>query len=435
MCSRYNDSSTSKYGAENAPNFAVQSATSVAIKTLLAHPDIQKGLDFLKADQEQTLLDQKIITEIPAPSFQEEERGVYYLSKLQEIGLKDASKDSVGNVYGRHKGMGNGPTVFIAAHLDTVFPKGTDVSVKEKDGRLYAPGIADDGRGLAEVLSVLRAIKASGVKTVGDIILGGDVGEEGLGDLRGIKAFFKDNSDIDGFISIDGSRAGNILYLATGSRRYEIIYKGPGGHSFGAFGLPSAIHALGRAIAKISDLAVSKEPKTTFTVGEIKGGTSVNSIAAQASMLVDMRSNDSLALKNLEDCVLSCVKTAAEEENARWNSDTIAVEINLVGDRPAGQQAPDTIMVQAAWASTAAIGEKPELGPAGSTDANLPISLGIPAITLGRGGCSGGVHTLDEWFDPKNAYIGPQIIFLTLLALVGVADVTVPLLAKSQATI
>jgi acetylornithine deacetylase/succinyl-diaminopimelate desuccinylase-like protein len=307
--------------------------------------------------------------------------------------------------------------------------------VKEKDGRLYAPGIADDGRGLAEVLSALRAIRASGIKTVGDIIFGGDVGEEGLGDLRGMKLFFRENPDIDGFISVDGSRAGNILYLATGSRRYEITYKGPGGHSFGAFGLPSAIHALGRAIAKISDLAVPAEPKTTFTVGAIDGGTSVNSIAAQASMLVDMRSNDSLALTELENNVLACAKAAAEAENTRWNSDAIAVDLKLVGDRPAGQQPPASIMVQAAWASAAAIGEKPELGPAGSTDANLPISLGIPAITLGRGGCSGGVHTLAEWFDPENAYVGPQILFLTLLSLVGVAGVTEPLLVKSQAVV
>ena len=411
MCACYNDSST-----------------SVDVTTLLAHPDVQKGLAFLKDDQEQTTLDQKTITEIPAPPFQEEERGTYYLSRLKELGLEEAREDSAGNVYGRYKGVGTGPTVFIAAHLDTVFSQGTDVSVKEKDGRLYAPGIADDGRGLAEVLSILRAFKASGVKTVGDIIFGGDVGEEGLGDLRGMKAFFKENPSIDGFISIDGSRAGNISYLATGSRRYEITYKGPGGHSFGAFGLPSAIHALGRSIAKISDLAVPQEPKTTFTVGEIKGGTSVNSIAAKASMLVDMRSNDSLALKSLENNVLGCAKAAAEEENARWNSDMISVDLKLVGDRPAGQQNPDTIMVQAAWASATAIGEKPELGPAGSTDANLPISLGIPAITLGRGGCSGGVHSLDEWFDPINAYVGPQITFLTLLSLVGVADVTEPLL-------
>lgn len=418
--------------AGNLPDYIVQTAVSSAVAKLLAQPAVRQGLAFLQEDQEQTLLDQKLITEIPAPPFQEQERGVDYLRRLQASGLTDAKQDSEGNVFGRRQGSGSGPTIFLAAHLDTVFPAGTDVIVREKDGLLFAPGIADDGRGLAEVLSVLRAMEACGIKTVGDIIFGGDVGEEGLGDLRGVKALFRDHSAIDGFISIDGSRPGNINYLATGSRRYEIIFRGPGGHSFGAFGLPSAIHALGRAVAKVADLSVPKEPKTTFTVGEIKGGTSVNAIAARASMLVDMRSNDKQALNELEDRVLACASAAAAAENECWQSEAITVELKLVGDRPAGAQSVDAIMVQTAWAATAALGEKPELAPAGSTDANLPISLGIPAITLGRGGRSGGVHTLGEWYDPAGAYTGPQITFLTLLALAGMDGVTEPLLPHSQ---
>lgn len=420
--------SANKDAAAKQP-YTVQTAVSDTVAKLLAQPAVRQGLAFLQQDQEQTLLDQRMITEIPAPPFQEQQRGADYLRRLKENGLSNAEQDSEGNVFGRRKGSGNGPTVFLAAHLDTVFPAGTDVTVREKDGLLYAPGIADDGRGLAEVLSVLRAMQVSGIKTVGDILFGGDVGEEGLGDLRGVKAFFRDHS-ADGFISIDGSRAGNINYLATGSRRYEIIFRGPGGHSFGAFGLPSAIHALGRAVAKIADLTVPEEPKTTFTVGEIKGGTSVNAIAAQASMLVDMRSNDKQALSQLEDRVLACARAAVAEENTRWESAAITVELKLVGDRPAGTQNPDNVMVQAAWASTAALGEKPEFAPAGSTDANLPISLGIPAITLGRGGRSGGVHTLGEWYDPAGAYTGPQFTFLTLLALAGMDGVTEPLLPR-----
>lgn len=430
MCAHGNDNANSPSGASEQSKYMVQTPTQIAVDTLLDHPDVQKGLKILKDIHEQTVMEQRMITEIPAPPFLEKERAAYYFKKLQEIGLEDVREDNEGNVYGRYKGNGNGPTLFISAHLDTVFPQGTDVTVKEIDGRLYAPGIADDGRGLAEVLSVARIIKSCGIQTVGDIIFGGDVGEEGLGDLRGMKAFFKENSHIDGFISIDGSKAGTISYLATGSRRYEVTFKGPGGHSFGAFGLPSAIHALGRAIAKIADLAVPAEPKTTYTVGKIHGGTSVNAIAGQASMLIDMRSNDNLALKQLEDAVIACVNAAIGEENSRWNSDKITVDLKLVGDRPAGQQDPDSIMVQAAWCATKAVGNQPDLGPAGSTDANLPISIGVPALTLGRGGSSGGVHTLDEWFDPKDAYIGPQILFLTMLSLVGFDGITEPLLPR-----
>lgn len=401
---------------------------SDAAKQLLLHPGVQKGLAFLKSDQEQTLRDQKTITEIPAPPFLEEKRASYYFDRLQKAGLSKVVTDSEGNVYGRHNGLRKNPTVFVAAHLDTVFPPDTDVSVKEKDGRIYAPGISDNGRGLAEILSVVRALQISGIQTEGSIIFGGDVGEEGLGDLRGMKAFFKENNAIDAFISIDSAKPGNIVYLATGSRRYEVTYTGPGGHSFGAFGAPSAIHALGRAIAKISDLKTPENPKTTFTVGTITGGTSVNSIAEQASMLIDMRSNDAQELKTLEAAVLACIAKAAEEENHRWQTEEIHVQLKLVGDRPAGSQSVNGIMVQTAWACSEAIGVQPQLGSAGSTDANLPISQGIPAVTLGRGGLSGGAHTLQEWFDPKDAYLGPQILFLTLLSLVGVADTTLPLL-------
>jgi acetylornithine deacetylase/succinyl-diaminopimelate desuccinylase-like protein len=179
--------------------------------------------------------------------------------------------DTEGNVCGLLPGTGKGPKLLLTAHLDTVFPEGTDTTVREKDGKLYGPGISDDARGLASVLGVARAFKASGLKTVGDVMVCGNVGEEGLGNLRGVKALFRNHKDIDGFISVDGADVSAITYLATGSHRYEITYKGPGGHSFSAFGTPSAIHALGRAIARIADLKVPKEPKTTFTVGTVAG--------------------------------------------------------------------------------------------------------------------------------------------------------------------
>ena len=212
---------------------------------------VQAGIEFLATDHAETIKEQIAINQVSAPPFQEIQRALYYLQRLQEAGLADVRQDSEGNVFGVYKGTGGGPRIFVSAHLDTVFAEGTDVTVQEKSGRLYAPGIADNARGLAAILSVIRALKKAEIKTVGDIIFGGNVGEEGLGDLRGIKAFFREQTDIDGYIAVDGVKEQIITYLATGSRRYEITYRGPGGHSWNAFGLPSAIHALGRAIAKL----------------------------------------------------------------------------------------------------------------------------------------------------------------------------------------
>jgi len=399
---------------------------------LTSQPAVRKGLDFLRADHENTVAEQKQLCEIPSPPFKEQVRAADYQKRLAALGLKDVQMDKEGNVFGLRPGTGKGPKLLVAAHLDTVFAAGTDLSVKEKDGKLYAPGIADDARGLAALLSIIRAFNETGIKTAGDIIFSGNVGEEGLGDLRGIKALFRDHKDIDGFISIDGTDAEKITYLATGSHRYEIIYKGPGGHSLNAFGRPSAIHAMGRAIAQIADLKTPLEPKTTFTVGVVSGGTSINSIAAEARMQMDMRSNRLKELLELEAKFLDIVKKAAVEENARWNSDKITVQIKPVGDRPAGIQPPDALIVQAAWASTQAISRQPKLGEPSSTDSNLPISLGIPAITIGGGGKEDNNHSPSEWFDPTNAYLGPQRIFLTILGLSGIDGTTKSLLPKNK---
>jgi len=410
--------------------YKVSAVVQQVYSKLTTDARVQTGIDFLAADHQQTIEDQIAINQVAAPPFKETERALYYMDKLRGLGLDDVQQDAEGNVFGVFRGSGAGPRIFVSAHLDTVFAEGTDVTVHEKAGRLYAPGIADNARGLAAILSVIRALQQAGIKTVGDIIFGGNVGEEGLGDLRGIKAFFREQTDIDGYIAVDGVKEQIITYLATGSRRYEITYRGPGGHSWNAFGLPSAIHALGRAIAKIGDIQTSSQPKTTFTVGTINGGTSVNSIAADASMLLDLRSASEAELKKLETQVMDLLQIAVEEENARWGSTAISVEIKLVGDRPAGQQSPDLPIVQAAWAASEAVAVPPEFGPASSTDANLPMSLGIPAIRLCGGGAEGNNHSLDEWYDPQSGYRGPQKIFMTLLGLVGVAGLCEPLLRK-----
>jgi len=413
-----------------AAAYNLSPSASKTFSTLSQDNKVQKGLNFIKEDHENTVAEQKVICEITSPPFMEEVRAKDYAKRLTALGIQDVKMDSVGNVFGLMKGTGDGPTLLVAAHLDTVFPAGTDTTVIEKDGKLYAPGIADDTRGLAALLSIVRAFNASGIKPLGDIIFCGDVGEEGLGDLRGVKALFRDNKDIDGFISIDGTGNTGITYKATGSHRYEVAFVGPGGHSFSAFGLPSSIHAMGRAIAKIGEIRTPVEPKTTFTVGTVAGGTSVNSIAADAVMLVDMRSNDENEVLKTEALFKKCVVDAVAEENARWNNGEIRPQITLVGDRPAGIQPDDSVIVQAAWAGTQAIGLEAKLNGPSSTDSNLPISLGIPAVTLGGGGTAGNGHSPSEWFDPTDAYLGPQRIFLTILGLVGADGISEPMLEK-----
>jgi acetylornithine deacetylase/succinyl-diaminopimelate desuccinylase-like protein len=409
---------------------AQPASVEVAYTAILANPKVIKTLDDIKTDDARALAEQKRITEIPAPPYKESVRAAYYLKRFQELGFKDASIDAEGNVIALRKGSGGGPKLVVSAHLDTVFPEGTDVTVKEKDGVILAPGIGDDSRGLAALLSLIQAMNANQIATVGDVLFVGTVGEEELGNLRGVKALFRDHADIDGFISIDGLGITRIVNQATGSHRYEMTFKGPGGHSFQEFGLPSAIHAMGRAIAKISELQTPNEPKTTFTVGTVSGGTSVNAIAAEARMAVDMRSDSTEELLKLEARLLDLVKDAVREENARWNSDKIAVEIKLIGDRPAGIVALDSPIVQATQRAVTTITRAPRVTFAGSsTDSNWAMSRGIPAVTIGGGGEGGNWHSRNEWYRPVDAYFGPQNALLTILVLTGLEGVTLPALA------
>jgi tripeptide aminopeptidase len=415
---------------------AVEMNDSIALEikdvyeTLYNTKIVNDALDFLEEDNDATTKEQIHFTAIPAPTFKEQIRGEFFQKRFLELGLQNVRVDEHGNIFGFRPGNGKGPKLVVSAHLDTVFPEGTDVEAKIVDGKIYAPGIADDGRGLASLLTLIRAFNKAKIETVGDIVFVATVGEEGLGDLNGVKGLFADNKDIDGFISIEPGTPGEVTYLATGSRRYRITYSGPGGHSFGDFGIPSAIHALGRAIAKISDLLVPENPKTTFNVGTINGGTSVNTIAASASMVLDMRSTSKEELMKLEEQVIEILHKSAAEENQRWGKNSIKVELELVGDRPAGSQAEEAVIVQSALAAARVLGFEQKLNQPSSTDSNVPISLGIPAVTLGGGGSFGGCHTLQEYFDPKDAHFGVQKILLTILGLVGVNSVTVPLLKK-----
>jgi tripeptide aminopeptidase len=417
------------------PAFAQAPSMDASLQVLLANPKVVKTLDAIKADDARALEEQKRITEIPAPPFKEKVRAEYYLKRMQELGFKDASIDAEGNVIALRKGTGGGrPKLVVSAHLDTVFPDDVDVTVKEKDGVINAPGIGDDSRGLAALLSLVKAMNENGIATVGDLLVVGTVGEEGLGNLRGVKALFRDHKDIDGFISIDGLGISRVVNQSTGSHRYEMIFTGPGGHSFQEFGLPSAIHAMGRAIAKISELQTPAEPRTTFTVGTVKGGTSVNAIAAEARMAVDMRSNSTEELLKLEEKLLGLVKQAVAEENKRWNTDKMTVEIKLIGDRPAGIVEMDSPIVQATQRAVSSIARGPRVTFAGSsTDSNIAMSLGIPAVTVGGGGEGGNWHSRNEWYKPTDAWMGPQSALMTVLMLVGLDGVTKPALAVRQA--
>jgi tripeptide aminopeptidase len=408
---------------------AISAPVEQAFQRILAAPAVKSALAAIQADDERTLRDQIELTEIPAPPFKEAVKAAEFLKRVRALGFADSKIDTEGNVIAVRKGAGNGPTLVVSAHLDTVFPEGTDVKVKKQGERYYAPGIYDDNRGLAALLSVMRAMQGAQLKTTGDVWFVGTVGEEELGDLRGVKALFRDNKNIDGFISLDGLSIDRVVISATGSRRFKISYIGPGGHSFSAFGMPSATHAMGRAIAKMADVETPSNPKTTFTVGTVKGGTSVNAIAADAEIGLDMRSNDTKELAKLEEKMLAIARAAADEENARWKlPNRVKADIKLVGDRPAGAQASDSMIAQVGVRAAQFLGVKEFSLAASSTDSNMPIALGIPALTLGGGGIGGGSHSPGEWYSPLNAWLGPQNTLLATLALAGVEGVAEPLL-------
>ena len=393
------------------------------MEELLKCTDVQEALQFLREDDERTLREHLEMCQIPAPSYEEGEKAEYVRKKMMDAGLENVHIDEVGNVLGTWKGTGNGPRIMIAGHTDTVFPRETDLSLKKEGERYSCPGIGDDTRAVAELLSLARALNATGIHGEGDIVFCANVCEEGLGDLRGIKHAFKDmaNGHYDGFVSIDDKNTSGIIYQAVGSERYLVTFHGTGGHSFTGFGIPNPIHAMGRAIAKISDFQTPKNPKTTFSVGVVNGGTSVNVIAAECSMLVDMRSVDAGELKKLSVKFHQAVENAVQEENDRWEDkdNRITVTFEQKGKRPAGTQDKSCQIVQAANAANQALGMETLYIGAASTDANIPISLGIPAITVGWGGKGGGEHTIHEWYEHTESWKGPQRDLLLLLALSG----------------
>ena len=368
-----------------------------------------------------TLDDMQSIVKIPAPPFGETERGAFVADLFRAAGL-EVLLDEVGNVIATPPGTTDVQSVILSAHLDTVFPAETPIDVRKNGVRILAPGISDNARGLAAMIAIARVIQEQQLKTRIPVAFVATVGEEGLGDLRGVKHLFRAGSayrNAAAFISLDGTGRRRIVYRAIGSRRLRVTISGPGGHSWADWGNANAVHAMGLGIGGVDQLDVPKQPRSSVTVGRVGGGTSVNAVPAEAWCEVDVRSEAANLLADLETSVRETFSSALEHINTRRKRGTSALtlDIRVIGDRPSGETPVNSAVVRAARSATRAFGDTPEL-VASSTDANIPIALGIPAIALGAGGESGGTHTVDEWYSNEG---GPEGIERALLIVLEVA--------------
>ena len=363
------------------------------------------------------------LTEIPAPPFEEKERGLAFARMLREIGGLDVKIDEVGNVVARRKGKSEGPAVMLAAHLDTVFSKEVDVTVKRDGDRFTAPGIGDNSRGLVSLLLVARALERHDITTDKDILLVGTVGEEGTGDLRGMRHIFaRPDHGIGSVIAIDGGEMARLVDTAVGSHRYRVKFTGPGGHSYGAFGTVNPHHATAWAIVRFLDRAESvaaSGAKATYSVALLQGGLGINVIPTDSAFEIDLRSSDANRLAALDAILRSAIDATLTSENAGKQPDRVlAVEIKDLGKRPSGSNATDAALIANAEAALSSLGIEPSRN-ASSTDANLPMSLGIPSITISRGGISERSHSVDEYWEAKDPQLGPQVALLISLLEAG----------------
>ena len=398
------------------------------VAAIMASTTYRDAVAVLDRDHDRIVEDIIRLTEIPSPPFGEGVRGDAYLEMLRAHGLTDIEKDAIGNVMGLRRGIGNGPLIVVAAHLDTVFPAGTNVTVRRDGTKLFAPGIGDDTRSLAVLLGFMRAMDEAGVRTTSDILFVGDVGEEGLGDLRGVRHLFhegKYKDRIKAFFTVDSPEMDNIATGGIGSRRWRVAFRGPGGHSFGAFGLVSPMNAMAQAVCELGRVQVPGKPKTTYSVSVVGGGTSINAIPNEVWIEVDLRSAAPEELARLEARFLAIIEQAAEGENHARSitQGRITVEPTLVGDRPAGSTSLDSDIVRHATAAIEAHGFTTS-HVASSTDANIPMALGIPAIKIGSGGSGGRAHSLEEWIDVDKdpSLRGMSATLTAILAVAGVAS-------------
>jgi tripeptide aminopeptidase len=397
---------------------------------LCALPEIRSAFTWLRAQEPQFAQWQLELARIAAPPFGEDARGEWLAAKFSELGLETVHRDNVGNVFGVHAGHGHG-YVALSAHMDTVFPAGTPLNIRQQGSRLYGPGVSDNGAGLTAMLAIAGALGAVGIRHALPFVFIGNVGEEGEGDLRGMRHIFSTppwKDSIHYSLVLDGAGSDTIVAEALGSRRFEVIVRGPGGHSWSDFGAPNPIVVLARAIQAFAQTSVSTTPKSTFNVGVIRGGTSVNSIPESASMRVDIRSTSMAEMERLERTLRQALDKAVEEESpakearpsTRRRPFGLNCELVAIGNRPAGELYSNARILQVIRAVDAQLANAAQVQRA-STDANIPLSLGREAIAIGGGGTGGGAHTLQEWFDCSGRELGLKRILLTLLGLAGIA--------------
>jgi tripeptide aminopeptidase len=400
-----------------------QSSREVAVNRVRQHAGYQAAVAAIDRDYARFVSDIAALAEVPAPPFKEAARTEAFASLMRATRPASVEIDNEGNVLVLRRGAATGgQIVALAAHLDTVFPEGTDVRVRRDGTRLHAPGVGDNAQGLAALVAVSRAMDTAGLIPATDVLLVGNVGEEGAGDLRGMKSLFSKSryrDRIRTFIAVDGAGdGGHIVTAAVGSRRYRVTFHGPGGHSYGAFGIVNPATAVAAAAQALAAIKVPASPRTTHNVGAIGGGTSVNTIPSSAWMDVDLRSESAVELEKLDRQFKALVQAAADGENRARSpaSGRITVEVALLGARPSGQTSMGSALVESAVAATRALGLSPSFG-ASSSDANWPMSLGIPSITIDAGLPGGRAHAPDEWIDTDRRYGVPGLTRILLLSL------------------
>jgi len=401
------------------------------IARISALPEVRSTFAWLRNQEPQFAQWQLEMARIPASPFGETARAQWLEQRFSDLGLEEISIDEVGNVTGVSPGRGQ-HCVAISAHIDTVFPPGTPLNIRQQGSRLYGPGVSDNGAGVTALLAVAAALRWSRLAHALPILFIGNVGEEGEGDLRGMRHIFAESRWKDFIVSslvLDGAGCDTIVAEALGSRRFEVIVRGPGGHSWSDFGTANPILVLAHTIQSFSQTGVPSSPKTTFNIGVIRGGTSVNSIPESAAMRVDIRSTSMAEMERLEAALRQSLARAVEEESqaterrapSQRHPFGLSSEVVAIGNRPAGELEPDARILQIIRAVDASLGNTAQIQRA-STDANIPLSLGREAIAIGGGGAGGGAHTLQEWFDCSGRELGLKRILLTVLALAGVGS-------------
>ncbi len=406
------------FPADRPANRAAASAQS----ELPSGPQIRAAVEWFASHRAWIDDEQARLTEIPAPSFQESERAAAVKVLLSAVGL-EVSTDKAGNVIGLLRGESDKELVILSAHLDTVFPAGTDVKVRRDKSRMTAPGISDNGAGLVALVAVARALHEARIQPRRTILFVADVGEEGEGNLRGMRALVDAYRErLKAVIVLDGSSIDHVTTKALASRRVEVVITGPGGHSWSDFGIPNPINALVRGSVRFINTRVPSSPRTTYNLGQIEGGTSVNSIPHEARLKVDLRSEGDDELIRLESALRDCIAAGIrdEMETARDRSKgKLEWRLDLLGSRPGGELAPNSPLLATLRAADEAVHNQSRLERA-STDANIPLSLGIEAIAIGAGGNGGGAHSLQEWYESDGRETGLQRVLLTLLGSSGI---------------